>query len=94
VPLPFFRALNPLSQYSGITYRYAGRRRCQHREMLDFSVIQTICHAFHYDRDALSALSSTYEAIIGCHYDWAFTVFVNKDVASTLKKSTSIPHPY
>ncbi len=23
-----------------------------------------------------------------------FAVFVNKDVASTLKKSTSLPHPY
>lgn len=69
MPLSFFRALNPVSENSGTTYSRGSNYPCENREMLDLSVAQRINNAFQNDYYLLSALVSTYESIIGCHYD-------------------------
>src|ERR1700733_13866687 len=70
--LPFFRALNPISQYSGIEYALAAGYRCQNREMIDSSALQGIYNAFKYDYYLTTALRHTYEILVGCHYDLYF----------------------
>jgi hypothetical protein len=69
--LSFFRALNPVSRNSGIAYdlSHFNNLPCYGHEMQDISVLQTIERAFYHDSSVWSALVSTYEAIIGCHYD-------------------------
>ena len=67
--LSFFRAFNPVSENSGITYCLAGNHPCQDHEMLDVSVTQGIYNAFRNDYYLISALRSTYATIVGCHYD-------------------------
>lgn len=67
--LSFFRALNPISDKSGITYCLAGYHPCQGREMIDISVWQGIYNAFNDDYYLITALSETYNIILGEHFD-------------------------
>lgn len=65
MPLPFFRALNPISNHSGINY--AGPEG-HDREMVDASVDECISFAFRHNDSFKSAISSAYSIIVGCHY--------------------------
>lgn len=65
----FFRALNPASSRSGITYRLAGDSPCQNEEMIDTLVSENIANAWHSRLDLKSALNATYDILMGEHYD-------------------------
>lgn len=68
--LSFSRALNPLSENSGIIYRLAPGRTCQDQEMLDNTVIQNISAAFwNNDLNFFPALKETFEILLGNHFD-------------------------
>ena len=67
--LSFFRALNPASNNSGIVYRLAGNSPCQGKEMLDSTVGDNISRAFKSDLDYLSGLCTTFNILVGTHFD-------------------------
>jgi hypothetical protein len=67
--LPFFCALNPFSERSGINYTLAAPHPCQGQEMYDTFFVRNIYNAFQQDESILSALKSSFEVIMGCHYD-------------------------
>ena len=69
--LPFFRALNPISENSGITYcvDIIIQAPCYNYEMIDASVTEVICNAYNRDYNLFAALHSTYVILVGCHYD-------------------------
>jgi len=67
--LSFFRALDPTSENSGITYCLAAGSRCQGKEMLDYTVGESIANVFNRDLDFISGLHATYHMLVGTHYD-------------------------
>jgi hypothetical protein len=67
--LPFFRALDPTSKKSGITYCLAYGSVHQNTEMLDVTVGESIADAFNHNLDFLFGLNATYNIIVGTHYD-------------------------
>lgn len=71
--LSFFRALNPTSKDSGIVYCLAGNNPCQGKEMIDSTVSENIRAAFNSDLDYFSGLSTTYNILVGNHYDLYLT---------------------
>lgn len=72
--LPFFRALDPTSEHSGIVYWLAvNNNTCKGKEMRDLTVSERIVDTFRYDLDFLSGLAATYDILIGDHYDLNLT---------------------
>ena len=69
---PFFRALNPASCNSGVTYRFGGDAPCQGKEMIDSLVSENIYKAWNSNLDFESALFTTYDILMGDHYDLYF----------------------
>lgn len=67
--LSFFRALNPISENSGIVYSLAPDYDCHRQEMLDVSVWESIRNAFNKDLGYLEGLQATYNILVGEHYD-------------------------
>ncbi|KTC87698.1 MULTISPECIES: hypothetical protein [Legionella] len=67
--LSFFRALNPVSDKSGIQYSLAHGNDCQGKEMLDASVWESIRNAFMKDLGYIEALQATFDILVGEHYD-------------------------
>ncbi|MBA3536186.1 MAG: hypothetical protein H0T84_06215 [Tatlockia sp.] len=61
--LPFFRALNPASTYSGIN-----NLRRENKEVLDTTVSEQIKKDFHSKHDFLDALCATFDILLGNHY--------------------------
>lgn len=69
----FFRALNPASCNSGVTYRFGGSDDpCQGKEMIDSHVSENIYKAWNSNLDFQSALYATYDILMGDHYDLYF----------------------
>ena len=69
----FFRALNPASCNSGVTYRFGGSDDpCQGKEMIDSLVSENIYKAWNSNLDFQSALYATYDILMGDHYDLYF----------------------
>ena len=65
--LSFFRALNPASKNSGITYYLPDPSKdLQGREMIDLTVSENISDAWS---SKLNFLSATFNIIMGDHYD-------------------------
>lgn len=72
--LPFFRALNPASKHSGITYSLAKTQdMCQGNEMIDATVSKRIGEAFNKNLNYFSGLNAMYHIIVGNHYDLELT---------------------
>ena len=72
--LSFFRALNPASANSGITYclakdLYFKNLPCQGQEMLDYTVGEVIQRYFDSNLGFLSGMVATFNILVGGHYD-------------------------
>jgi hypothetical protein len=72
--LSFFRALNPASKHSGITYCLAkdwfGQPLpFQGQEMEDITVLENIRKAFNQDLSFFDAINATFDILLGNHYD-------------------------
>lgn len=76
MPIPFFKALNPVSKNSAVNYILSDldppldMAPCKGKEMIDLLVTERIYQAFHHDYYLETALFSTYEIIAGRHYDF------------------------
>lgn len=67
--LPFFRALNPCSKHSGISYKLAHYSPCQGKEMLDSTVTEHFNQLFEKKLEFISKLNAIYCLLVGEHYD-------------------------
>ncbi|MBA2652436.1 MAG: hypothetical protein H0U73_09255 [Tatlockia sp.] len=73
--LPFFRALNPTSDKSGIDYALARNLAldsdypAQGHEMLDYTVSEVIKREYNGKLDFINGMVSTFHIIVGGHYD-------------------------
>ncbi len=68
IKLPFFHAMNPLSEKSGVYQIDLDEGGCVGSEKIDETVSQSILNAMNADLDIIGGIKATFDIIWGNHY--------------------------